>query len=134
MANGKLQVASGKWQVGEPSDGTNFGSHANSGIGSHFGQTKFLAIHSASPKIKRVKSGLIAHLDGRKRGKGGMRPYYLPRRYGRKWKKTELRPYEFLNYTAANREKEECGRTTHRTNTAAIGKRQSCGRTEQPQR
>ena len=37
---------------GEPSDGTNFGSHANPGIGSHFGQTKFLAIHSASQKFK----------------------------------------------------------------------------------
>ena len=34
--------------MGEPSDGTNFGSHANPGTGSHFGQTKFLAIHSAS--------------------------------------------------------------------------------------
>ena len=63
MANGKLkvescklQVESGKWQVGEPSDGTNFGSYANPGIGSHFGQTKFLAIHSASlAKNKVVK-------------------------------------------------------------------------------
>ena len=53
-------------EKGEPNDSTNFGSHANPGIGSHFGQTKFLAIHSASPKIKRLKSGLIAHLDGRK--------------------------------------------------------------------
>ena len=51
---------------GEPNDSTNFGSHANPGIGSHFGQTKFLAIHSASPKIKRLKSGLVAHLYGRK--------------------------------------------------------------------
>ena len=50
----------------EPNDSTNFGSHANPGIGSHFGQTKFLAIHSASPKIKRLRSGLVAHLDGRK--------------------------------------------------------------------
>ncbi|MBP5631134.1 MAG: hypothetical protein J6Y21_00015, partial [Clostridia bacterium] len=66
----------------EPDDDTNFGSHANPRIGSHFGQTKFLviypascvterrnrclehniltkflAIHSASPKIKRFKSG-----------------------------------------------------------------------------
>ena len=69
MASCKLKVASGKWQVGEPSDDTNFGSHANPGIGSHFGQTKFLAIHSASPKIKRLKSGLVAHLYGRKQGK-----------------------------------------------------------------
>jgi hypothetical protein len=60
MANGKLQVASWKWQVaGEPSDGTNFGSTANPGIGSQFGQTKFLAIHSASPeKNKVVKESL----------------------------------------------------------------------------
>jgi len=58
-----------KWKKGEPNDSTNFGSHANPGIGSHFGQTKFLAIHSASPKIKRLKGGLVAHLDGRKRGK-----------------------------------------------------------------
>ncbi|MBR6934715.1 MAG: hypothetical protein IKH41_04435, partial [Clostridia bacterium] len=55
-----------KWKKGEPNDSTNFGSHANPGIGSHFGQTKFLAIHSASPKIKRMRSGLVAHLDGRK--------------------------------------------------------------------
>ena len=39
-------------EKGEPNDSTNFGSHANPGIGSHFGQTKFLAIHSASQKIK----------------------------------------------------------------------------------
>jgi hypothetical protein len=92
MANGKLQMVSGKWQMGEPDDDTNFGSHANPGIGSHFGQTKFLAIHSASPKIKRLKSGLFAHLYGRKRGKGGMRPCNTPSRYGRKWKKIEMRP------------------------------------------
>ncbi len=56
VASGKLKVISGKWQVGEPSDGTNFGSHANPRIGSHFGQTKFLAIHSASlAKNKVVK-------------------------------------------------------------------------------
>jgi len=54
MASGKWQVASGKWQVGEPSDGTNFGSTANPGIGSQFGQTKFLAIHSASPEKNKV--------------------------------------------------------------------------------
>jgi len=49
-------VASCKWEVGEPSDGTNFGSTANPGIGSQFGQTKFLAIHSASlAKNKVVK-------------------------------------------------------------------------------
>jgi len=53
-------------EKGEPNDSTNFGSHANPGIGSHFGQTKFLAIHSASPKIKRMRSGLVVHLYGRK--------------------------------------------------------------------
>ena len=53
-------------EKGEPNDSTNFGSHANPGIGSHFGQTKFLAFHSASPKIKRLRSGLVAHLYGRK--------------------------------------------------------------------
>ena len=47
MASDKLQVA------GEPSDGTTFGSTANPGIGSQFGQTKFLAIHSASLKSKK---------------------------------------------------------------------------------
>ena len=57
VASGKWQVASCKWQMaGEPSDGTNFGSTANPGIGSQFGQTKFLAIHSASlAKNKVVK-------------------------------------------------------------------------------
>ena len=65
MASGKWQIASGKLRVqsselrGEPSDGTNFGSTANPGIGSQFGQTKFLAIHSASPeKNKVVKEAL----------------------------------------------------------------------------
>ena len=46
-------------QMGEPSDGTNFGSHANPGIGSHFGQTKFSAIHSASPAKKRKAKKLL---------------------------------------------------------------------------
>ena len=48
MVSGKWQVVSGKWQMGEPDDDTNFGSHANPGIGSHFGQTKFLVIYPAS--------------------------------------------------------------------------------------
>ena len=47
-------MESGKLKVGEPSDGTNFGSTANPGIGSQFGQTKFLAIHSASPEKNNV--------------------------------------------------------------------------------
>ena len=45
VANDKLQVANGKligeWRIeGEPSDGTNFGSTANPGIGSQFGQRR----------------------------------------------------------------------------------------------
>jgi hypothetical protein len=60
VASGKWQVISGKWQVGEPDDGTNFGSTANPGIGSQFGQTKFLAIHSASlAKNKVVKRAKV---------------------------------------------------------------------------
>jgi len=60
MANGKWQMANCKWQMGEPSDGTNFGSTANPGIGSQFGQTKFLAIHSASlAKNKVVKEAKV---------------------------------------------------------------------------
>ena len=56
VASCKLKVESGKWQVGEPDDDTNFGSHANPGIGSHFGQTKFLVIYPASlAKIRKNK-------------------------------------------------------------------------------
>ena len=46
------------------------------------------------PQMKKDRAAAvrIAHLDGRKQGKGGMRPYYPPYRYGRNWKKTELRP------------------------------------------
>ena len=67
MASDKWQVASGKWQVaGEPSDGTNFGSTANPRIGSQFGQTKFLAIHSASPeKNKVIKEALRQVTSGK---------------------------------------------------------------------
>ncbi len=47
------------------------------------------------PQMKKDRAAAvrIAHLDGRKKGKGGMRPYDLLRQYGRNWKKTELRPY-----------------------------------------
>ena len=46
------------------------------------------------PQLKKGRAAAvrISHLYGRKKGKGGMRPYYPPCRYGRKWKKTELRP------------------------------------------
>jgi hypothetical protein len=37
----------------EPDDDTNFGSTANPGIGSQFGQTKFLAIYPASLTDKK---------------------------------------------------------------------------------
>jgi len=86
----------------------------------------FQAVFSDSGR--RLTAG-IAHLYGRKKGKGGMRPCNPPPRYGRNWKKTELRLYILLIYTAAKREKAECGRVTRLPDTAAIGKRQSCGRT-----
>ena len=51
--NCKLQMA------GEPDDDTKFGLHANPGIGSHFGQTKFLVIYPASlAKIRKNKKPL----------------------------------------------------------------------------
>ena len=46
---------------GEPSDGTNFESTANPGIGSQFGQTKFLAIHSASLAKNKVVIEAVKH-------------------------------------------------------------------------
>ena len=57
-----------------------------------------------------MKSGLVAHLYGRKREKGGMRPYYLLRQYGRNWRKTELRPCILLIATAAIGKRQNCGR------------------------
>ncbi|MBR6935582.1 MAG: hypothetical protein IKH41_08850, partial [Clostridia bacterium] len=70
------------------------------------------------PQLKkdRVAAVFFAHLYGRKRGKGRMRPCDQPQRYGRNWKKAELRPCFSLIYTAANSEKKECGRATNFTN------------------
>ncbi|MBR6934085.1 MAG: hypothetical protein IKH41_01190, partial [Clostridia bacterium] len=102
---------------GEPNDSTNFGSHANPGIGSHFGQTKFLAIHSASPKRRRLEAAAncsFVRPQKERRRNAAVRPSSpirpqmekdraaAVRRDGRKLVKGEMRPYKLAIHTAAS--------------------------------
>ena len=79
------------------------------------------------PQLEKDRAAAvrIAHLYGRKYGKGVMRPYHLPPRYGRNWKKTELRPCGLLIYTAANEKRQSCGRTDCSFIRPQIAKRQN---------
>ncbi|MBR6934998.1 MAG: hypothetical protein IKH41_05880, partial [Clostridia bacterium] len=59
MVSAKWQMASGKWQMGEPDDDTNFGSHVNHRNQFAFRSNKILSYSFGFAKDKKKKAAFL---------------------------------------------------------------------------